>query len=74
MVQKLAQPMEKFQRKLSSLVEAKVIKPQDSLWKMALLYGEEWSFWKRELQDFGFSMQDQIQSVLQVEVWDEADD
>ena len=66
--------MEKFQRKLASLVAAKVIKPQDSLWKMALLYGEEWSFWKRELQDFGFSMQDPIQAVLQVEVWDEADD
>ncbi|MEB3173967.1 MAG: DUF4327 family protein [Cyanobacteriota bacterium] len=73
MVQKLAQPMEKFQRKMASLVEAKAIKPQDRLWKLALLYGEEWAFWKNELQEFGFSMQDPIEAVLQVEVWEEAE-
>lgn len=67
----LAHPMEKFQRKMASLVESKAIKPNDSLWKLALLYGDEWSFWKKELEDFGFGMQDPIGEVLKVEAWDE---
>jgi hypothetical protein len=67
----LAHPMEKFQRKMASLVESKAIKPSDSLWKLALLYGDEWSFWKKELEDFGFEMQDPISEVLKVEAWDE---
>jgi hypothetical protein len=67
----LAHPMEKFQRKMASLVESRAIKPNDSLWKLALLYGDEWSFWKKELEDFGFAMQDPISEVLKVEAWDE---
>ena len=54
MTAQVAHPMEKFQRKIASLVEKKVLKPNDSLWKLALLYGDEWGFWKKELQDFGF--------------------
>ncbi|MEB3311599.1 MAG: DUF4327 family protein [Snowella sp.] len=71
MTNQLAHPMEKFQRKMASLVESKAIKPTDSLWKLALLYGDDWGFWKRELEDFGFSMQDPISEVLTVEAWDE---
>ena len=71
MTKTLAHPMEKFQRKMASLVESKAIKPNDSLWKLALLYGDEWSFWKKELEDFGFGMQDTIGEVLKVEAWDE---
>ena len=71
MTKTLAHPLEKFQRKMASLVESKAIKPNDSLWKLALLYGDEWSFWKKELEDFGFAMQDPISEVLKVEVWDE---
>ena len=71
MTNQLAHPMEKFQRKMVSLVESNAIKPNDSLWKLALLYGADWAFWKRELEDFGFTMQDPIQEVLLVEAWDE---
>ncbi len=71
MTNQLAHPMEKFQRKMAALVKSNVIKPTDNLWKLALLYGDEWSFWKRELEDFGFSMQDPIGDVLLVEAWDE---
>jgi len=71
MTKTLAHLMEKFQRKMASLVESKAIKPNDSLWKLALLYGDEWSFWKKELEDFGFAMQDPISEVLKVEAWDE---
>lgn len=65
--------MVKFQRQVRSLVESKVIKPTDRLWKIALLYGDEWSHWKRELEDFGFSMQDPISDLLAVESWEEGD-
>ncbi|MEB3189130.1 MAG: DUF4327 family protein [Snowella sp.] len=71
MTNQLAHPMEKFQRKMASLVESKAIKPNDSLWKLALLYGDDWSFWKKELEEFGFAMQDPIKEVLAVEAWDE---
>ena len=71
MTTQVAHPMEKFQRKIASLVEKKVLKPNDSLWKLALLYGDEWGFWKKELQDFGFTMQDPVQDVLIVDAWDE---
>jgi hypothetical protein len=69
--QVVAHPMVKFQRKVSKLTDAKVVKSSDSLWKLALLYGDEWSYWKRELLDFGFTMQDPIGEVLAVEAWDE---
>ena len=71
MNQQVIHPMEKFQRQVRSLVESKAVKPTDSLWKIALLYGDEWSFWKRELQDFDFSMQDPISALLSVETWEE---
>lgn len=70
-MKQVAHPMEKFQRKVSSLVESKVLKPTDSLWKLALLYGDEWGYWKKELLDFGFTMQDPVSEVLVVEAWDE---
>lgn len=63
--------MMKFQRKLASLVEKNLLKPDDSLWKLALLYGDDWAFWKKELQDFGFTMQDPVGEVLRVDAWDE---
>lgn len=71
MTQRVAHPMEKFQRQVSSLVESKVLKPSDRIWKVAFLYGEDWSFWKRELEDFEFSMQDPISDLLAVESWDD---
>lgn len=69
--QPVVHPMFKFQRQVRSLVKSKVIKPTDSLWKIALLYGDEWSYWKKELQDFEFSMQDPISALLDVETWEE---
>ena len=63
--------MDKFQRQVHSLVKSDIIKPTDSLWKIALLFGEEWKFWKQELLEFGFSMQDPISELLAVEAWDE---
>jgi hypothetical protein len=72
MTKQVAHPMVKFQRKIASLVESKVIKPNDSLWKLALLYGDEWSYWKGELSEFGFAMQDPVSEVLMVEAWDES--
>ncbi|MBD3883764.1 DUF4327 family protein [Phormidium tenue FACHB-886] len=73
MNQQVAQPMEKFQRQVRSLVESKVIHSTDKLWKIALLYGDEWSFWKKELEDFDFSMQDPISDLLAVESWEDSD-
>jgi hypothetical protein len=64
-------PMVKLQRKVRSLVDSKVIKPSDSLWKISLLYGDEWIYWKQELLDFGFSMQDPVGDLLTVEQWDD---
>lgn len=71
MTNQVAHPMVKFQRKLSSLVSSKAIKHSDPLWKLALLYGDDWAFWKKELLDFGFTMQDPVSEVLLVEAWDE---
>jgi hypothetical protein len=71
MIQKVAHPMVKFQRKVRSLVESKVIKPSDSIWKIAFLYGEDWPHWKKELQEFDFTMQDPIGELLAVETWEE---
>lgn len=69
--QAVAHPMVKFQRKASKWIDAKVVKPGDSIWKLALLYGDEWTYWKQELLDFGFSMQDPLSEVVAVEAWDE---
>lgn len=71
MLQQVACPMEKLQRQVKSLVDKKLIKPTDSLWKIALLYGDEWAFWKKELIAFDFSMQDPISYLLAVDRWDE---
>lgn len=71
MVHQVAHPMEKFQRKVASLVESKIIKPGDRLWKIALLFGNDWPHWKQELLDFGFAMDDPIADLLVVESWDE---
>ena len=55
--QAVRHPMEKLQRKVRSLVEgSKVLEPSDSLWKIAFLYGDEWPYWKQQLQEFGFEM------------------
>jgi hypothetical protein len=64
-------PMVKLQRQVRSLVDSKMIKPSDSIWKIALLYREDWAYWKKELQDFEFSMQDPVDDLLAVESWEE---
>lgn len=71
MNQQVIHPMEKFQRQVRSLVDSKIIKPTDSLWKISLLYGDEWPYLKKELQEFEFSMQDPVSEFLAVETWEE---
>ncbi|MGC9524947.1 MAG: DUF4327 family protein [Limnospira sp.] len=71
MSQKVIHPMDKFQRQVHSLVKSDIVKPDDRLWKIALLFGDDWKFLKEELLDFGFSMQDPISELLMVDVWDE---
>ncbi len=71
MAQSVIHPMVKFQHHVRSLVESNIIKPTDSIWKIALLFGNEWGYWKQELLDFGFSMQDPVSELLAVEGWDE---
>lgn len=65
--------MVKLQRQVRSLVDSKVVRGTDSLWKIALLYGDDWSYWKKELEDFEFSMQDPIHDLLAVESWEDDD-
>jgi len=48
----------------------KIIKPTDSIWKIALLYGNEWPHWKQELLEYSFA-QDPVSDLLAVEAWDE---
>lgn len=71
MTQQVLHPMVRFQRQVRSLVDSRKLKASDSLWKVAMLYGEEWPHWKRELLDFGFTMQDPIAALLAVEAWDD---
>jgi hypothetical protein len=73
MTQQVIHPMVKLQLNVQSLVESNIIKPTDSIWKIALLYGEDWQHWKQELLDFGFSTQDPISDLLAVETWNEED-
>ena len=47
MTKQVAHPMVKLQLKVASLVNSKVLKPSDSIWKIALLYGDEWTYWKK---------------------------
>lgn len=63
--------MVKFQRQVQSLVSKKVIKPEEPIWKIAFLFGEDWAHWRKELEDFEFSTQDPIQDLLAVESWEE---
>lgn len=63
--------MEKLQRQVQKLVDSKLLKPSDSLWKIALLYGDDWAYWKQELADFDFTMQDPVSELLVVESWEE---
>lgn len=69
--QSVVHPMGKLQRKVQSLVNSRKLKPHDSLWKVGLLFPDKWSHLKHELLDFEFSMQDPIQSFLEVEGWDD---
>jgi hypothetical protein len=71
MTQQVAHPMVKLQRQVRSLVDSKLLKPSDSLWKIALLYGDEWAYWKQELQSFDFTMQDPVSDLLSVDSWEE---
>ena len=71
MTKQVAHPMMKLQRKVSTLVESKIVKPDDRIGKIALLLGDDWAYWKSELLDFDFSSQDPIQELLSVEDWDE---
>ena len=71
MTQQVLHPMVKLQRQVQSLVSSNLVKQTDSIWKIALLYGDEWSHWKKELMDFGFTTQDPISELLAVEAWDE---
>jgi len=71
MTKQVAHPMMKLQRKVSSLVESRIIDPGDRIGKIALLLGNDWSYWKSELLDFDFTPQDQVQELLAVEDWDE---
>jgi hypothetical protein len=64
-------PMVKLQQKVSSLVNSQIIKPTDSIGKIALLFGEKWSFYKSELIAFGFSIQDPVSDLIVVERWDD---
>ncbi|MBT9317794.1 DUF4327 family protein [Leptothoe spongobia] len=64
-------PMAKFQRQVQSLVESNVIKSTDKLWKIAFLFRDNWDYWKHELEEFEFSMQDPISHLLAVENWEE---
>ena len=72
MIQQVIHPMVKFQRQVKSLVDSKVIRSSDCIWKIALLYGDDWTHWKQELEDFGFTMRDSIQDLLVVETWEDA--
>jgi Domain of unknown function (DUF4327) len=71
MLLQVAHPMEKLQRQVRSLVDKKLIRSTDSLWKIALLYGDEWVYWKKELLSFEFTMQDPVSYLLAVESWEE---
>lgn len=67
----LIHPMVELQQKVSSLVNSKIIKSTDPIGKIALLFGDEWSYWKSELNSFDFSIQDPVGELLAVEAWDE---
>ena len=63
--------MVKLQQRVSSLVNSRIIKPNDSIAKIALLFGDDWSFFKSELLAYGFSLRDPVSDVLVVQTWDD---
>jgi len=71
MTKQLAHPMVKLQRKVSSLVEEKIVQPEDRISKIALLLGNDWKYWKNQLIEFDFSVKDPIKELLLVEYWEE---
>jgi Domain of unknown function (DUF4327) len=71
MTQQVTHPMVKLQRNVRSLVDSQIVQPSDNIWKIALLFGNEWQYWKQELLEFGFTMQDPLSDLLSVESWDE---
>ena len=64
-------PMVKLQQRVSSLVNSRIIQPDDNIAKIALLFGSEWSFLKSELLAYGFSLQDPVRDLLVVQTWDD---
>ncbi len=70
-IEKVIHPMVKIQSKVTALVDSNILKSDDSLWKIAFLFGDEWSYWKQELLDFGFSLQDPVSELILVESWEE---
>ncbi|HIK36642.1 MAG: DUF4327 family protein [Geminocystis sp.] len=64
-------PMVKLQQQVSSLVNSKIVTPDDNIGKIALLFGKDWAFLKSELIAYGFSMQDPIRDLLVVEKWED---
>ncbi len=73
MNQQVVHPMAKLQRQVQKLVDSNLLKPTDSIWKIALLYGDEWAYWKQELIAYDFTMQDPVSELLLVEGWDDED-
>jgi hypothetical protein len=71
MTKQVAHPMVALQRKVSSLVDSKIVRPNDNIGKIALLLGDDWKYWKKELLDFDFTLKDSIEELLLVEGWDE---
>jgi len=74
MTQQVIHPMVKLQRHVQSLVKKELIKPNDQIWKIAFLYGDKWAYWKKELEEFEFTMQDPIQDLISVEAWEDEDE
>ncbi|AFY71522.1 hypothetical protein Pse7367_3282 [Thalassoporum mexicanum PCC 7367] len=64
-------PMVKFQQQVKSLTDKKLVNGTDRLWQVSLVFGNDWQHWKNELIDFGFTMQDPIAALLEVEAWDD---
>lgn len=63
--------MVKLQRQVQKLIDSKLLKPTDSIWKIALLYGDDWAFLKQELLAYDFTMQDPVSDLLAVDSWEE---
>ena len=63
--------MVKLQRKVSSLIDSQIITPEDKIGKIAMLLGNDWSYWKNELLAFDFSLKDPVKELLIVEDWDD---